>query len=213
LTVEYMSMGALKGLVLDGAGETMIDLFTYFGITQKVIDFVLGTSTTDITGKINELKRHVETSLASGGQFGQIHVWCSPEFWDKFTSHAKVETAYSNFANNGGAKNILRDDMRTGFVFQDVVFSEYNASVATKAGNVKFITDGDARGFPTGVPELFKVFYAPANKFAHVNTPGRPVYTWEYRQQDDSRIDLESQSSHVPICTRPQVLIRCHSSN
>jgi hypothetical protein len=63
ITLEYMRSKALAGTVIDGAGTTLYNYFTEFEITQHTVDFVLGTSTTDILGKVMDLKRWIEQHL------------------------------------------------------------------------------------------------------------------------------------------------------
>ncbi|CAK0746876.1 hypothetical protein WCLP8_1750015 [uncultured Gammaproteobacteria bacterium] len=63
LTLEYLRMGALKGIIVGGSGKTLYNLYTTFGITQKSVDFALGTDSTDIDAKINEVLRHIEDNL------------------------------------------------------------------------------------------------------------------------------------------------------
>jgi hypothetical protein len=41
LTQEWMMLGALKGIILDGDGDVMYDLYKEFGIQKKVIEFKL----------------------------------------------------------------------------------------------------------------------------------------------------------------------------
>ena len=62
-TREYMEINALKGIVKDGAGTTLYNYFTEFGLSQQAVDFVLGTGTTNIQTKVREVLRKVETEL------------------------------------------------------------------------------------------------------------------------------------------------------
>ena len=83
LTLEYLRMGALKGIIVGGSGKTLYNLYTVFGITQKSVDFVLGTAATDVDGKINEVLRHIEDHLLGEVMTG-VKALVSPEFFDKF---------------------------------------------------------------------------------------------------------------------------------
>jgi len=47
-TREYMEMNALRGIVKDGAGTTLYNYFTEFGLDQISVDFVFGTAGTNI---------------------------------------------------------------------------------------------------------------------------------------------------------------------
>ena len=54
-TREYMEMNALRGIVKDGAGTTLYNYFTEFGLAQISVDFVLGTAGTNVQGKVREV--------------------------------------------------------------------------------------------------------------------------------------------------------------
>ena len=59
-TREYMEMNALRGIVKDGAGTTLYNYFTEFGLAQISVDFVLGTAGTNVQGKVREVLRAME---------------------------------------------------------------------------------------------------------------------------------------------------------
>ena len=54
-TREYMEVNALRGIVKDGAGTTLYDYFTEFGLAQQSVDFVLGTATTNVQAKVRDV--------------------------------------------------------------------------------------------------------------------------------------------------------------
>ena len=49
-TREYMEVNALRGVVKDGAGTTLYNYLTEFGLAQQAVDLVLGTATTNASG-------------------------------------------------------------------------------------------------------------------------------------------------------------------
>ncbi len=60
ITLEHLRMGALKGIILDADGSELLNLYNEFEITPKVVNFALGTATTDVKRKCLEVLRHVE---------------------------------------------------------------------------------------------------------------------------------------------------------
>ena len=62
-TREYMEINALRGIVKDGAGQTLYDYFDEFGLVQQSVDFVLGTAGTNVQAKCREVLRDIETEL------------------------------------------------------------------------------------------------------------------------------------------------------
>jgi hypothetical protein len=62
-TREYMEVNALRGVVKDGAGITIYNYFTEFGLAQQSVDFLLGTATTNVQAKCREVLRKIESEL------------------------------------------------------------------------------------------------------------------------------------------------------
>jgi hypothetical protein len=87
-TREFMEVNALKGVVRDGAGSTLYDYFSEFGLSRQQVDFTLGTATTNVQAKIREVLRKVETEL-KGETMTSVLALVSPEFFDKLIGHAK----------------------------------------------------------------------------------------------------------------------------
>ncbi len=125
-TREYMEVNALRGIVKDGAGTTLYNYFTEFGLAQLETDFVLGTAGTQVQGKVRDVLRKVETELKGETMTGVLAM-VSPEFFDKLIGHAKVEEAYKYYSSTGVQP--LREDTRRRFPFAGILFEEYNATV------------------------------------------------------------------------------------
>ena len=211
-TLEYGRIGAVKGIIYDSNGSTVIyNLFTEFGETQDSVDFVLGTATTDIKGKCVSVSRLVETELGAD-MYDHIHVFCGDEWFDKFVRHTEVKAAYERWAANGsagGQGQFLREDNRRGFPFAGMIFENYRGSV----GGVDFVADAEAHFFPVGVPGLFITRFGPADFMETVNTLGLPMYAKAEMKRFDRGIDIHTQSNPISICTRPKVLVKGTTSN
>lgn len=209
LTTEYMRAAALAGTAKDGAGATLYAYYTVFGITQKVVDFALGTTTTDVRGKCLELKRDIE-SKARGVVITGIECLCSAGFYDKLTKHAKVEDAYKYYMS----MQPLDGDFRAGFQFGGITFREYDATVTLADGSTTagMIAAGDALFYPRGVAVGVTV-YAPADYMETVNTRGQDFYSKSEPRKFNKGVDIEVQSNPLPILLRPDLVARGHSSN
>src|SRR5690554_2650376 len=99
ITKEYMRVQALRGNIVTPSGEVVSNLYTAFDVTQKSVDFVLGTAATKVGDKIEEVIAHIQDNLLTGDIVDDIAVLCSPEFFSKLVSHSKVEAAYANYLN------------------------------------------------------------------------------------------------------------------
>lgn len=210
-TVEWGRLGALKGVILDADGTTVIyNLFTEFGVTQTQVDFALGTATTDILGQTEVVSYAVEDVLGQAS-FENVYVLAGRTFFQRFVSHAKVTTAYQYFQATGQNANPLRDDLRyKGFTFGSVTIEQYRARI----GGVPFIADSEAYAFPVGVPDLYKTYYAPADFMETVNTLGLPRYAKQAPMNNLNQGQLlHTQSNPLSLCKRPGVLIKLITSN
>jgi hypothetical protein len=209
ITLEWLKVGALRGQVMDDQGDVILDLFTEFGVTEKEIDFALGTPESDVPQVCRDICRHVELNL-KGEMMTGVHSFVSPEFYDKLVTHDTVKEAF--LRQNG--QNIMRNDMRKRFEFHGIVFEEYIGSATDADGNErKFIPDGDARFFPVGTQQAFQTYFAPADFMETVNTRGLTRYAKQERMKFDRGIDIHTQSNPLPMCNRPALLVRGHSSD
>lgn len=210
ITLEHLRMGALKGVILDADGSTLYNLYTEFGITQKTVDFVLGTSTTDVAAKCREVVRHIEDNL-KGEVMTNVRALVSAEFFDKLISHTKVKEVYLNYAR---AQDVLGGDVRKGFVFQGVTFEEYRGVATDPDGNTRrFIAEGEGHAFPEGTLGTFETLFAPADFIETANTVGLELYAKQQERDFGRGIDIHTQSNPLPICYRPAVLVKVYSSN
>ena len=210
-TREYMEMNALRGIVKDGAGTTLYNYFTEFGLSQIAVDFVLGTTGTNVQGKVRTVLRSVEDNLL-GESMTSVHALVSSEFFDKLISHSKTEDAYKFFAATGAQP--LREDMRRAFPFAGILFEEYNGSVTLSTGvTERLIPAGEGIAFPMGTFDTFTTYGGPANLLEAANTVGLPLYARQHLDEKGRWIDLMTEASILPVNKRPRIAIRLHSSN
>ncbi|MBW2644606.1 MAG: major capsid protein [Deltaproteobacteria bacterium] len=210
ITLEHLRMGALKGIILDADGSELYNLYTEFDITAKTIDFKLGTAATDVRGKCLEVARHIEDNLLGEVSTG-VRCLVSPEFFDAFTKHAKVEKAFTYFENQN---QDLSKDLRGGFKFGGITFEEYRGVASDAEGTARrFIADGEGHAYPEGTMDTFKTAAAAADFNETVNTMGLLYYAKVAERKHRRGYDLHTQSNPLPLCQRPGVLVKVHSSN
>lgn len=203
VTLEYHRMGALKGLLLDADGSTIMDMFSVFGLTQQTHDLALDVDTTKVQIKVVEAVRKMEAKLGAKVYSG-AHVLCSPEFFDALIGHPFVRAAYDRWMDGA----FLRDDHRSqagggGFPFAKVWFEEYRGSV----GATQFIAANKAYMFPKGVRGMFKAHYAPADYMETVNTVGLPYYAKQELMRMNKGVEIEAQTNPIFFNTQPDAVI------
>lgn len=210
ITLEHLRMGALKGVLYDADGSTVLyNLYTEFGITQKTVDFVLGTAGTEVRDKCLEVVRSIEDNLMGEVASG-VRCLVSQEFYDKLVKHPKVQPAFANWQ---AAAERLGGDMRRGFSFGGITFEEYRGVAAGSAGAVRFIAANDGHAFPEGTSNTFATLVAPADFNETVNTLGQVYYAKVQPARMDRGYDVHTQSNVLPMTFRPGLLVRVFSSN
>jgi hypothetical protein len=219
-TQEYMKLQAKKGIFKTPEGTVVANMFTEFGITQTSIDFLLGTSTTNVDQKIRLLKKAVSTNVMNGGAIGGIEVLVDPSFFDKLISHANMKNAYQFYQNSG--KQLLRDDlsdyMKWGimdaFEFRGVNFISYDATFNLPTGSTEAAFAADTGiATATGVKDLFRGYNGPSVKLSEANQPGQEVFMRSYVDDRDEYVEFEMEAAPLYFCSRPASLIAVTSSN
>ena len=219
ITLENLRVGAIKGVILDYDGSTFLNLFTRFGVTQKEIDFALGTGATDVGAKLREMSGYMEDNLLGDTMTGVMGL-ASPSWFAKYVGHASVKDAYKFFAST---QNPNRDDVRRGFTFQGVTIEEYRGSATFMNADgststvTRFIPDGDVRFFPLGTSETFTNWWAPPDFVDEVNTaPGLDAQVFVApleRMKFGKGMEMHTESNPLPLCKRPNLLVRGFTSN
>lgn len=209
ITTEWLMIGALKGVVYDGDGSTVLaNLYTKFNITQKVVYFDLGTSSTDVEAKCDEVKRHIRKNL-KGELMTGVHALVSPTFMGSLKAHPNVVAWRKEHPESVAALMNQRDASRF-FAFAGILFEEYEAEAPNTPGGFArpFIASGEGHSFPTGTMDTFKIYYAPADFIEAANTLGLPYYAKQEPRKFNRGTDVHTQSNKLPICRRPEVLVK-----
>lgn len=199
-----------NGAIYAPNGTVSGNFYTDFGITRKSIDFVLGTSTTDLNAKSEEGISHIQDTIQSGEVVSNIIVLCSPAFFGKLINHASVKEAYKYYTSTQEPlRNRLGSGVYRRFVHGGVEYIEYRGSYNGTA----LIPAGEAYMLPQGTNDMFKTYFSPANKFSHVNTIGEQAYVFTYRNPTDSEILIQSEANFLNLIRRPQAVVQLTTSN
>jgi hypothetical protein len=214
LTQEWLRIGALKGIIIDGDGVTTLgNLFTLFGVTQSEVYFDLEADPV-VSVKANSIDviRYIEDILG-GATYNHVHALVGDNFWDLLTSHPEVAGAYNeqsrfSYQIQTQGQGTVGPGRRTSVLdYADIVWENYRG----KVGATNFIDPDSAHFFPVGVQGLFRGYYGPANTMAEVNKPGRTIYAMQEPKRWDEGVDLHSESNPLFICSRPKLLVIGHA--
>lgn len=212
-TLEHQRVGALKGLVVDKNGNTILDLSAAFGGVSipAAMDWTLGTSTVELRQLGFDVIDAVETAL-DGLPYGGITALTGKSFWRKLIAHKAVKETYLNWI----AAAELRGVPSESFEFAGIDWRRYRTG--TQAQNAlstpaPFVPDNGALIVIHGVPDLYKTFFSPADYIETVNTIGLPRYAKQYPMKNDKGVNMEMQTNAISLCTRPQALLSLTTSN
>lgn len=205
VTREYHRVGAVHGSILDNDGTTEIyNLFTEFGVSETTVNFILGTATTEVIGKCQDVLNAVDDAIGGSYVYDHVHAICGRTWFASFITHDHVKEAYANWQSNA----FLRSDPRAGFEFGGITWECYYGSVSS----VNFINTSQARAFPVGARGLFREYFAPATYADAVNTVGLPFYASKENLPHNKGVSIEVQSNPLPICHMPAALIKITTS-
>jgi hypothetical protein len=211
ITMEAARAYAITtGAVYAPNGTVVDNYYTSFGITRKEIDFVLGTTTTDVVAKIEEGIAHIQDNQLSGESVTSVTALCSPEFFAKLIAQAGVKDAYKYYASTQEPlRNRLGSGVYRRFSHGGMDFIEYRGAY----NGTRLIPAGDAYLIPVGTQDTFISYFSPANKLSLVNTLGQEAYVFQYRDPKDEGILLQSESNQLHLVRRPDTVVRAFSSN
>jgi hypothetical protein len=210
-TLEYQRVGAVKGIILNGDGSTLYNLFTEFNVSQETeVDFDLDAAS-PASGALRKacagVVRKVANNLGGVPAVG-VHAFAGDNFFDDLVSHPEVVESYKGTP----MAQVLRDPyvyangqaIYGAFEFGGIVWENYRGTV----GGTAFVNTDKCHIFPMGVPGLFRTIYAPADYEDTVNTNGLPRYARQWPMANGKGRHLESQMNALNYCTRPKVLIK-----
>lgn len=210
-THEYSRIGAVKGLITYADGSTL-DLFDTFEVDQIAeIDFDLDNAAPAsgaLRTKCTAVSRLIANELGAI-PFSGIWALVGDTFFDQLVAHPEVRATYLQTQAAADLRQPIASGNGTAFIygsftFGGITFENYRGAVGTTA----FIAATKAHFFPTGVPSLFRTYYAPADYIETVNTVGRRLYNKQYEMANGKGVHFDTQMNGLDICTRPRVLIQ-----
>jgi len=201
-TLEYQRVGAVKGIILNGDGTTLYNLFTEFNVTPPTeVAFDLTVSANGLVRKIcTDVVRTIANAMG-GVPYSGVYAFCSDAFWDDLIKNAEVRATYLS--------QVEASQLRLGvayeiFNFGGITFENYRGSV----GATPFIAADKANFFPYGSAGLWRTVNAPADYVETVNTPGLPRYAKQFPMPNDKGVNMEVQANSLSYCTRPATLVQ-----
>lgn len=213
-TQEYARVGAVKGLITYADGSTL-NLFDQFDVAAPADVYLDLLAASPVLGALRSNVADIIIAMANelgGMPMTGAYAICGLNFWKALLAHSEVRASYLSYAAAAELRSgVAQSPVATGlwnvpFEFGGVMWAPYFGSVS----GTDFVDTDQAHVFPTGVPNLFRSYYAPADYIETVNTVGMRLYVKQYQMLNDKGIHLDTQMNALEMCTRPGVLIRVH---
>jgi len=223
ITLEYIRIGMLKGVIKDGEGTELYDLFDAFDITKKSVDFKLGTASTDVREKCEETIDHAMTKL-QGETTNGVESIVDSKFFNKLIAHAKVEKFWLQAQNSSEHRELNRQMLGGSwgrvFDFGDVRFREYKGGLPVKdsSGNITTeanVAENTGHAYPSGTQSMMRTFEAPVHHIDMINEePDQDTVYISVKELDHGEgYELKSQSNRLAVCKQPECLVELKTSN
>lgn len=199
-TLAYRRSKAKQGIIVDADGSTILNYFTEFGIAEQVVYFDLGTATTNIAAKCQDVIDQIEDGL---GQevYSSIEVEVDRAFYDALTAHKNVREVFLGWS---AAELKLGRSNTSGFEFGGLKFIVNRQ----KVGATPLVAASTGHAYPRGTQDVFLNGLAPADFNETVNTLALPYYAKQAGKQFDRGFDLHVQSNQLPIVAKPKALVK-----
>ncbi len=215
LTRELMRMSALKGIVIDGAGNELINLYQAFEITPKIVYFDLDNANSDIDAACDQVITLITQDL-SDEVMTSVEVRVSRSFMGKLTRHPKVKEKYLNWQGAENLANAVRGTdggyKPRAFEYGNLYFKEYGAVVPMWGGTSQpIIAAGKGHAYPAGTQKTHKSFVAPPDDVRILDgrtfNAEQPIYITTEEMKHGAGVEILGRMNAVPIWSRPKLLV------
>lgn len=225
ITREYVRLGMLKGLIKDGKGRTLYDLYDVFGIDKKTVDFVLGTTSTNLMDKCEEVRDHIQTNL-QGETSNGIECIVAPSFFSKLVAHPNAEKFWLQAQNSAYHTEIMRSTLGGNwgrvFMFGEIMWREYKGSLPVKSSSGAISSEpnvaaGKGHAYPTGTQSMMRTYDGPVYHIDRMNQDiapnGEPILITTEALKHGAGYEMKSQSNVLAICKQPECQVEVTTSN
>lgn len=215
-TLEFARAQLLtKGTVYAPSGTVNLDWYQEMtgAARPAAVDFLLGTETTEIASKIEEVLAAIQDNSGSVHYSGVVAL-TGTVFFEKLVRHAKIQQAYLYYTSTTEPMRRRLSEggsavgMRRTFEYMGVQFIEMRDSYVGK----RLVEPTECYFVPTGT-EHFKTYFSPANRFQFVNTVAEEVYVFEKMNDNGTKYEIETESNFMNGMMKPLMVVAARTSN
>jgi hypothetical protein len=199
ITLEFMRMGALKGIVIDGAGVTVFNYYTEFGITAEG-DRLRVHERGSTCATVHE-RRALDRRQPARRRLHGVRALVSPEWFDAFVAHANVKapSRTTPTPRSAWAATCARASPSAASRSRNTAATRPTPRARTRSSSPA----NEGHAFPMGTRQTFRTFVAPADFNETVGTIGQLYYAKIEPRKFNRGYDAHTQSNPLPMCMRP----------
>lgn len=212
LTHSYLDWGALNGQVIDGEGKILLNLYDRFELTENSVEYDLSDPDEWIAKRNAEVKAIIRKELRGIPATG-VRVLAGKEFFDRYVTHNNIKEVLSNYP--GKTPNPARDGIEDIFDFAGLTLERIDEEYKVRLSNGTLVSrpavpEMEAIAIPLGTP-FFKRYIAPPDTLSGANrrpAPDSKVFVSTRDLPHDKGREIHTESNVLPICVRPQLMVR-----
>ena len=218
ITLEVMKVSGLKGVIVDGAGDVLYDLWKVFDLEQRVVYFDLDNPNADIPAAIEEVIGGTEDALVNDTMTG-VEARMAPEFYNKLIRHPSVEKYFQNTPAMyemllQQQRQNLAGAFRRTITIAGLTIKEYRAKVKMwgdeQTSRLIPATEGYAN--PVGTQDAHHTFVAPPLDVRELDgsVAGTDdlIHMTEEQMKHGGGLEWKYQANPLPIWQKPALLTK-----
>ncbi|CAH0154508.1 hypothetical protein SRABI05_00630 [Agrobacterium fabrum] len=211
-THYHLDWGALNGVIMDGDERELLNLYDKFDLVQHTVEYNLESPSAQIANLNRQVKAYIRRELR-GTQANGLRVLAGAKFFDMYVNHSTVREELRDY--KGSTPNPGRDDIQDVFEYAGLTLERIDEQYRVRQSNGTLVTkdavpEDEAIVVPLGTP-FFKRYIAPPDTISGANhrpDPDTKVFVSTVDLPHDKGREIHTESNVLPICTRPQLLVR-----
>lgn len=201
-TREHLMLGALQGQILDADGTVLYDMYKEFGMQRQSFTIGLGTATTEVGRKLDEVKSAMRRAL-KGEVATKWVALCGDDFLNNLKYHKSIKDLYTRFRDGAAYREGDAAMNPIEFEHNGIQFIQYDGSFGAQGAK---IAPNQAILLPLGTRNTFAEYFAPADMIETVNTRAQPYYASREKLEHGKGWSIHAQSNPLPLVLRPEVV-------
>lgn len=199
---------APNGTLATSYGST-VDFYQEFGVTQSVIALGLADETINPLTKIQSIIDDIQDNFRGGYVPNNFVGVADRGLFDLLARHPFVVDSVKHFSQPLSSA-LLNGRLPAGQGL-DARYStlDFGGITWIRAASGE-MTSNEARVFPTDIPDMFKIFYAPSvENFDTVNATAEEVYYFEYLDTERKQsVEIRHESNFLCATLWPKAIVR-----